>query len=506
MKIIGFYPLYAFAVLLALGNLLTVCTPSTFSSTFHWAQVVSDNQQCFCEGTPLIQDSWLENVISTLIIYLTGLQATPLWGASWFVGFYLWFISMYMQCVLVFPFIYNALYKNKGKIKRLLFLIFIGLIINLVVVLGFWFGFAQNATGYGFFDQMTGEIISPSQEAMEVAGKDNAIILGFYLFSPFWMIYFVLGICGAFLYDAIHSKYIFRKKYFGVIADTITCVLIIISILYIAQGYTSLSDHTSIFSIEKNILRPDGANLPTDPAVANRIWDNISGRLLAPLTLIWILALTTGEELTARILKTRVVSRVLGPTAFGCFLFHQIIGQWYFSITRHGSLWNWWGYQKNYYWFSPQPVPVEWYEYFYVVGIVVLFAKLVLPLDLVIRKLFRKIIECCKFIISPLELDVMNKKANLIDDIFIEKKVKESIYKVTGLEVESQWSLNDCGIASLGLIQLVSQLNNTFSGKDTELNLKIADVSQLKNVDALISLVSTSIKVKNNVIINQVEV
>ncbi|MWP63014.1 hypothetical protein [Gilliamella sp. Pas-s25] len=100
----------------------------------------------------------------------------------------------------------------------------------------------------------------------------------------------------------------------------------------------------------------------------------------------------------------------------------------------------------------------------------------------------------------------MNKKANLIDDIFIEKKVKESIYKVTGLEVESQWSLNDCGIASLGLIQLVSQLNNTFSGKDTELNLKIADVSQLKNVDALISLVSTSIKVKNNVIINQVEV
>ncbi|SCB86527.1 hypothetical protein GA0061081_102119 [Gilliamella bombicola] len=52
----------------------------------------------------------------------------------------------------------------------------------------------------------------------------------------------------------------------------------------------------------------------------------------------------------------------------------------------------------------------------------------------------------------------------------------------------------------------MSQLNNTFSGKDTELNLKIADVSQLKNVDALISLVSTSIKVKNNVIINQVEV
>ena len=47
----------------------------------------------FCEGTPGIQDNWWGNFVMTVLVYLAGLQATPLWSVSWFLGFYLWFSS-----------------------------------------------------------------------------------------------------------------------------------------------------------------------------------------------------------------------------------------------------------------------------------------------------------------------------------------------------------------------------------------------------------------------------
>ncbi len=52
--------------------------------------------------------------------------------------------------------------------------------------------------------------------------------------------------------------------------------------------------------------------------------------------------------------------------------------------TRHDYLiisvpilqfWNWWQFRKAFYWFSPEPCPVEWYEYFFVVLIVVAFSS-----------------------------------------------------------------------------------------------------------------------------------
>jgi acyl-CoA synthetase (AMP-forming)/AMP-acid ligase II len=61
-----------------------------------------------------------------------------------------------------------------------------------------------------------------------------------------------------------------------------------------------------------------------------------------------------------------VLYLTLAPNSYNCFLFHQMVGQWYFAATRNRHMWNWWRYRKDFYWFSPKPCPVEWYEYFFV--------------------------------------------------------------------------------------------------------------------------------------------
>lgn len=174
-RVSAMYPLFALAIFLGLLNLVPNCTPSSFSSVFHWNSQPGDAGRLFCEGTPLLQDSWLANLLSTLVIHLTGLSATPLWGASWFLGFYLWFISMYFQCLVVFPWIYNALLKHRGNVKRLALWTVGGLVLNVLILLGFWFGYAADATGYGFFDHLTGEKIVPTAaQAIRAAREEKS--------------------------------------------------------------------------------------------------------------------------------------------------------------------------------------------------------------------------------------------------------------------------------------------------------------------------------------------
>ena len=454
----------------------------------NWAQVV-DSTSAFCEGSPWVEDSWAANVLLTLGIHLTGLQATPLWGASWFMGFYMWFISMYIQCLIIFPIVFNLLYKNRGNTKKIFSLTMLSLAFNFVLILGFWFGYAKDATGYGFFDALTGMRnmdIDPAQYA--AAGKDNAVILGFYLFAPFWFVYFIAGICGAFLYDAIRPLERLNSEVWGKVADTITVAIIVLSIAHISQGYFEHGENMSWVSTKENALRPDAANSLTDPSTVNRIWDNIYGRLFAPITLLWIFALATGKGLTARILKSRYIALGLAPTALSCFLFHQIIGQWYYSITRGGEWWSWWTHQKAFYWFSPQPVPVEWYEFFYIVGLVVLFSRLVQPVDGVMRNLWKK----------GTTLLTAKGSDGLAAEVSVEDKVLDIVYKQSGMQAESNWTLEECGLASLGIVQLTSQLNREFSDGKNELKLTIEQVMEISEVGDLFDLVKTNLKSLDN--------
>lgn len=484
-RITGMYPLYGLAILFAMGNLLVSCQPSTFSAVFNWSPLLSSTDQMFCQGTPLVQDSWLANVLLTLGIHLTGLQATPAWGASWFLGFYLWFISMYFQCLIVFPFVYNALYKNRGNTKRLLLVTAGALAANALIILGFWYGYALEATGYGLFDPLTGMRLTPNAEQVAEAGKDNAIILGFYLFAPFWMIYFVAGMCAAFLFDAIRPAEGSKAKLWGYVADAITVFIIIVSVGHVAQGYFHYGPNVTQVALDPFFMRPEAANSFADPSTVNRIWDNIYARLFAPITLLWIFALSTGQGMTARVLKFSPLSQTLAPTAYACFLFHQMVGQWYYAATRNGEWWNWWTHQKTFYWFSPQPVPVEWYEYFYVVGLVVIFAKAVQPLDPLMRRGWNR----CVALLQSIKRDA-NEVAETKDTT---TRILEIVQRTTGMEVNPDWSLEDCGLASLGVVQFANTLELEFSQSDNKIRLSVPDIMEAQTIREIASIVDAAI-------------
>ncbi|WP_415259672.1 AMP-binding protein [Pseudomonas chlororaphis] len=480
-RVSAMYPLYALALLFALINLLPNCQPSTFSAFFQWHSQPGDIDRLFCEGTPLLQDSWIANLLSTVAIYLAGLSATPLWGASWFMGFYLWFISMYFQCLVVFPVLYNALYKSRGNTRRLLLLTAMGLGLNVLILLGFWYGYAADATGYGFFDPLTGEKLIPSIAQMEMADKDNAIMLGFYLFAPFWMVYFVVGMCAAFLYDAIRPAQQPRAHRWGYVADAITLLVIALSVAHVVQGYIPHGPAMAQASLDTFFLRPEVADNFADPGIVNRIWDEINSRLFAPITLLWIFALSTGQGLTAKVLRCNPISQFLAPTAYACFLFHQVVSQWYYAVTRNGEWWNWWSYRKDFYWFSPQPVPVEWYEYFYVVGLVVIFAKLVQPLDQVIRRGFN-------LGVAALNRAKITPRAE--EDTL--SAILQIVQRTTGMEAKAQWSLEECGLASLGVVQFTHTLRAEFSTAAGKIALPVADIMSARDLREIASIVDAA--------------
>lgn len=480
-RVSAMYPLYALALLFALINLLPHCQPSTFSAAFHWNAQPGDIDRLFCEGTPLLQDSWVANLFSTVAIYLAGLSATPLWGASWFMGFYLWFISMYFQCLVIFPVLYNALYKNRGNTKRLLLLTVLGLGLNVLILLGFWYGYAIDATGYGFFDQLTGEKIEPTASQMEMADKDNAVMLGFYLFAPFWMVYFVVGMCAAFLYDAIRPAEQRRAHLWGYVADAITLFVIVLSAAHVLQGYIPHEAAVTQVSLDTYFLRPEAANSFADPGIVNRIWDEINSRLFAPITVLWVFALSTGQGLTARILRLNPISQTLATTAYACFLFHQVVGQWYYAITRNGEWWNWWSYRKDFYWFSPQPIPVEWYEYFYVVGLVVIFGKMVQPVERLIRNGFNLAVTSLKGVkVAPQPVE---------DTMAV---ILQLVQRTTGMEAKPEWSLEECGLASLGAVQFTNTLRTEFSTVTQKITLSVQDIMSARDIREIASIVDAA--------------
>ena len=75
-----------------------------------------------------------------------------------------------------------------------------------------------------------------------------------------------------------------------------------------------------------------------------------------------VYAIVVGRGLTCRLLSTPLLSRTLAPISYNVYLFHQL-SQLYYLATRH-EWWSYRRYRKHFFWFSPQPVPVGWSEYF----------------------------------------------------------------------------------------------------------------------------------------------
>jgi len=299
----------------------------------------------------------------------------------------------------------------------------------------------------------------------------NSLVLGFYLFAPFWMIYFIIGIVLAFVYDAYRPKETHHAKRYGYIADTCTVAILALSIIQISQGCV---DESGLW-----VFRPTEANNPyQDEAVTNRLWDTIYGRLFCPITTLWIYTLSTGEGLTAKLLRKKLLVSVLAPNSYGCFVFHQMIGQWYYAATRNGLWWSWWNYRKEFYWFSPKPLPVEWHEYPYIVGLVILFTRFI-----------TKYVEPR---ISPLFVGIGTGGHDLVDNdkISSSSKLMLSVVRImTGVEATMSSTLEECGLGSIGMPIVVSTLNKILSKEHEDVAVDVSGMIQAKSIAEMVAVI-----------------
>ena len=506
-RILQMYPLYALALVFGLANLLVVCRPSTFRPTFHWhAQpddlVLEDGSTAplFCEGTPATPGSYWASLFLTIVTYVFGLAVTPFWPISWWLGYYLWFSSMYYQCLAIFPATYNFFFDKLRKKTTTLLSLLIGLLVlNAAIIAGAWFTLRDYSSSEytersltnvfdhyddeGAFDVVISEeAVPPDDEyndtdviSNSAAVNVNVYVLSYYLFGPFWALYFIIGVCTAFLYDAYRPAERHRAHVWGWVADGITLVMIGLSISMVLQERRHGEERFFL-------LRPDEADDDSDNASVHRLWDNSVGRIMAPLTTLWVFSMSTGYGRTAAFLRTPFLVETLGPNSYSCFLFHQVVGQWYYAATRSGHMWNWWRYRKRFYWFSPGPCPVEWYEYIYVVGLVVAFSRFLdhslLPWMNVAWARAKELI-----------LRDGGNGEDEDDEEDIGEVLCKIIEKMTGIEPEHDSTLEECGLASVGIPVLVSLLNKAFSKKDKPLGITAAHLIGAKTIADMVEQV-----------------
>jgi len=332
------------------------------------------------------------------------------------------------------------------------------LLVNYGICLAFWFGWNDAAKypkecGGGSFGNGTalGNMTTTTPPCHDGdASEDNLLGLGFYLFPPFWMPYFVAGIIAAYLFDALRPNEQHDRKWWGVVGDGCTVLIFALMIAQITKGQS---------------MRPDEADTTTKAAIAARLWSNLYPRLLAPVTVLWVYCIATGEGMFAKLCRWPFLVDVLSPHSYNCFLFQQIVGQWYYAITR-GKWWNWWNYRKTQYHFSPYACPVEWYEIFYLIGLTVCFSHMMTMIEVPLTEAFNAV--------KNKALGISN---NVADRPVIDV-VCSVVEDMTGLEVEPDWLLEECGLASIGVPVLAGLLAKKYNN----ISVPITDLIEAETI------------------------
>ena len=199
---------------------------------------------------------------------------------------------------------------------------------------------------------------------------------------------------------------------------------------------------------------------------------------MAPVTTLLVFAISTGEGYTSHLLRSPLLAQYLSPHAYNCFLFHQYVGQWYFAATRNGQWWNWWNYRKEMYWFSPKPCPVEWYEYPTLVLLTVLVSTV---LNATAMPLLSAILRLLNDLISG-EYEE--------EEVDIEDALISAVEDMTGISPKPDWTLDQCGLSSIGLPQLASRLEQSLSGKNNPVSISAAALTSAQSIGDLVDILN----------------
>ena len=485
-RLSSMYPMYLVSLALLLVNLLASCTPSTFDPSFHALAQPSDRQRGdFCEPAPLLEGYWA-SLFATVAIYALGLQSWPLYLASWFLSYYSWFSSVYYGLLATFPSFYERLILLRGRKRVLWALAALLIALNYCVVAG-W--------AIGWHDRLVWSTAG-ADRAAELTAQAS---LMYYLFPPFWWPSFAVGSVAAFIYDASRPYLSHRAYLWGWLCDAISVGLLAQAACYVAlasceqkYGHRCPSD--------RKVAAEDGGleawlGVDETDAISTRTLAGIVSRLYLPIMVVWLYAMAVGRGWTCWLFSRPLFVRTLAPASYNVYLFHQWVGQVYYLATRH----EWWSYhrfRKTFFWFSPQPVPVAWYEYFAVLGLTTLFAIQMAHLDpwLIAAwdRAWRSAIAGCRRCLgaAPPHHTAGRQsrggegEAGESEDRDTMSIVLDEIETITGVAVEPDWSLAECGLASVAAPIVRTRLERALPG----VSLALEDLVRADTVLSLAEL------------------
>lgn len=124
-----------------------------------------------------------------------------------------------------------------------------------------------------------------------------------------------------------------------------------------------------------------------------------------------------------------------------------------------------------------EPCPVEWYEYFYVVGLTVIFSSFA---DQCIMPRVKKALLSLK------------RGTDSNRNLSIESTLCVMIEKMTGIEPELDSTLEECGLASVGLPILVGRLNECFSNEEQPLRVTTQDLINTRTISDMVEVVKAA--------------
>merc|ERR1740129_282951 len=339
------------------------------------------------------------------------------------------------------------------------------ILLNLCVVAGFYVGWK-----YGIVDEA---------EDTKVVST-NWYTLAYYLFPPFWWPCFAMGVAGAMLFDAYrpyrtHSAlwwgYCCDLISFGLLAQT-ACTVIFSSCLF-KRGARCAADDNGIDTIGLSAR----LGVAEEDELGVRAMAAIMSRFYAPVMTLWLYSMAVGRGFTCRLFSLPIFVNVLGPASYNMYLFHQWVGQMYYLATRY-EWWSYWRFRKQFYWFSPQPVPTSWQEYFFVVILTTWLSMLMNRIDpwLVSKwgSLWQLVFGSARGKEDKPTLDL----------------VLDEIEHITGMPVEHEWTLAECGLASIAAPVLIDRLTAVLPG----VSLSPTDLLMVENIEALADLLDKRAK------------
>ncbi len=141
----------------------------------------------------------------------------------------------------------------------------------------------------------------------------------------YWIPCVGAGMVAYFWYDAVRPSESHAWRWYGVACDGLSLAFLAFHIFMFVD-----IDWPYPLSLVGKMWEevPEEAHA-WDSGLNRYIWSVLSTRLYTPLIAVWVmLASMPGKSLTARVFEWRPLAVTLGPTAYGCFLFHQVVSQW----------------------------------------------------------------------------------------------------------------------------------------------------------------------------------